>query len=315
MKRAAPLGDLQSLLATDRPRVLTTLRKALSSKKHLLVVEAIQQVGDLKVPELEPELCALFDHFEGDGEEEDKRCAAKTAVVKSLHQLGIDRPDHFLRGVRTCQPSGPDRDEATQLRVASALALTEFAHPDAAEIMIDLLADPMADVRIIAVRCLAALVPHQAYLILRLKVQLGDKSTPVIDECFAMLLHTDSRKSIPFVAGFLSSPDDDIRTSAAIALGESRQHKAFEVLVAKWKQEFATDFRATLLHALAMLRQDYATRFLLSLIEAGGKDAIDALLALAPYRAVESIRSEVETAVSKTQAQELQELFKRKFRA
>jgi HEAT repeat protein len=310
MKRTSPLDGLEAILAADRPRGMASLRKALASKKHESIVEAVQRAGELKVRELEPELCAIFDHFAGDGAEDDKRCAAKTAVVKTLHQLGCDRSEVFQRGVRIFQPAGPGSDEAAPLRIASALALAEFGHADAAEIMLDLLADPIADVRITAVRCLVAVVPHQAYLLLRLKVQLGDPSAPVIEECFSSLLATDSRRAIPFVTRHLKSKNDDTRTSAAIALGESRQQKAFEALSARWKQELDEDFRTTLLHAIAMLRQDYATGFLLAQIEEGNADA---LLALAPYSSIDSIRQEVEAAVSKTEKKELKELFSRKF--
>jgi len=314
MKRASSLAGLEAIIAADRPRVLAALRKALAAKKHELIVEAVQRTAELQVKELESELVALFDHFAGAGEEDDKRCAAKTAVVKALLQLGCDRPELFLRGVRCYRSTGFGRDDAAPLRIASANALAEFGHADAAEIMLDLLADPIADVRITAVRCLAALAPHQAPMVLRLKILLGDEAAPVTEECFGALLEIDARKSIPFVARFLDSDDDDVRTAAAIALGESRQQKAFDALVTQWKQVFDADFRTTLLTAIALLRQDYATRFLLSLIEEGGNDAIDALKALAPYRAVDTIRQEVETAVNKTQSQELRNLFDRKFR-
>lgn len=314
MKRASPLLDVDALLTADRVRGLVALRKALAAKNHIHIVEAIQKVGELKVLELEPELVVLFEHFAGAADEEDKRCLAKTAIVKALRQLGIDRPALFLEAIHTQEPVFPDRDDATLLRVEGALALTDFGHPDAAEIMVDLLVDPMPDVRITAVRCLLAVVPHQAYLLLRLKVQLGDKATPVLDECFAALLETDPRRSIPFVGEFLGSRNDDTRTAAAIALGESRQQKAFELLRDRWQHEHDEGFRGTLLHAVAMLRQDYATRFLVSLIEAGKRGAADALLALAPYRGVESIRNDVAAAVAKAQSKELQDLFQRKFR-
>jgi HEAT repeat protein len=314
MKRASPLADLEVTLATDRPRALAALRKALAAKKHDLIVEAVQRIGDRKVKELESELAAVFDHFASEGEDDDKRCAAKTAVVKALHQLGCDRSELFLCGVRCHRPTGFGRDDAAPLRIASANALAEFGHADAAEIMLELLTDEIADVRITAVRCLAAVAPHQAPMVLRLKALLGDESAPVIEECFSALLQTDARKAIPFVARFLEDADDDVRTSAAIALGESRQQMAFDALVARWQQDFDPDFRTTLLTAIAMLRQDYATRFLLSLIEEGTTGAADALLALAPYRAVDTIRQEVEAAVNKTQSKELRQLFDRKFR-
>jgi HEAT repeat protein len=314
MKRASSLTGLEAMLATDRPRALAALRKALGAKKHELIGEAVQRTGDLQVKELEPELVGVFDHFAGEGEEDDKRCAAKTAVVKALRQLGCDRSELFLRALEFFQPSGLGRDDAAALRIAAANALADFGHADTAEIMLDLLADPIADVRITAVRCLAAVAPHQTPMVLRLKVLVGDESAPVIEECFGALLQIDPRKSVPFVARFLDSPDDDVRTAAAIALGESRQQKAFDALVAQWKQAFDADYRTTLLTAMALLRQDYATRFLVSLIEEGANDAAEALRALAPYRAVETIRQEVEAAVNKTQNQELRQLFDRKFR-
>src|SRR5436190_24119909 len=126
MKRASPLAGLDAIITTDRPRALAALRKALESKKHELIVEAVQRTGELKVPELEPEMCALFDHFAGEGEEDDKRCAVKTAVVKTLQQLGCDRSDLFLTGIRFYQPVGFDRDEAAPLRIAAANALADF---------------------------------------------------------------------------------------------------------------------------------------------------------------------------------------------
>jgi hypothetical protein len=166
------------------PRALAALRKALGAKKLELIVEAVQRIGDLKVTELESELASVFEHFAGDGAADDKRCAAKTAVIKTLHQLGCDRSALFLRGARFFRPVGFGRDDAAHLRIASAIALAEFGQAEAPEIMLDLLADPIADVRITAVRCLVAVAVHQAHLVLRLKVLLGDESAPVIEECF-----------------------------------------------------------------------------------------------------------------------------------
>ncbi|OAI40751.1 hypothetical protein AYO40_04395 [Planctomycetaceae bacterium SCGC AG-212-D15] len=313
---AAELAQVEAGTISARDAILATLRKGLAAPLQSLVVSAARLAGQLGMKEVEPSLCAAFDDWAGEHDEDDKQCLAKIAIVKALQALELPRGDIFLRGARIIGTSfAGNPDDASELRVACASALADIADRDAQEMLIQLLTDSAANVRAMAVRCLGSLPVVGMLFLLRFKVLIGDTEPAVIEECFTALLTTDAERSVSFVGDYLRSPDDGVRTSAAIALGESRLAAAGQLLIDRFQREGDADFRATLLHALALQRQEPATRFILSVIEEGTADADNALRALAPYKALSAIRDQVEEAVRKSQRKELQELFRRKFRS
>jgi HEAT repeat protein len=316
-KTKAALEELAANLErAERVTAANTLRSALASKSNLLVQKAAGLAGKLKAEELVPDLSTAFRRFTGDGMRADRFCVAKTAIVNALRQLGRDQPEIFLVGMKCYWPARPrtgQRDEAVPLRIASATAHAELGRQSELEPFVDLLVDPVSDVRHAAVRSLVALGGQQGVLILRLKVLSGDDNPSVIDECFTGLLEADGDRSLPFVASFLDAADSHLRISAAVAIGESGHKLALDTLVSRWKRAADPEFSRDLLVAIAILRSEPATQFLLSLVESGGPGAADALVALAAYRSNPKLRCRVEEAVARASRTELQELFEYKF--
>jgi len=62
-------------------------------------------------------------------------------------------------------------------------------------------------------------MPIAAIPLLAPQARLGTR-TEVVAECFHLTLQLNPAAAVPFVAGFLDSPDDAICTSAALALGD-----------------------------------------------------------------------------------------------
>jgi hypothetical protein len=83
----------------------------------------------------------------------------------------------------------------------------------------------------------------------------------------------------------LGTGEDETAEVAALVLAESRLPEAFDILRSWWEQVKAPELRRTGLLAIAMLRQDEALEFLLSLVADGmTSDAKDAIAALRIYQ-------------------------------
>jgi HEAT repeat protein len=117
-------------------------------------------------------------------------------------------------------------------------------------------------VRIDAVRAIAQLPGHDTILMLRVKVQAGDKEPAVIGQCFLSLLGIDPRASVPFVARFLTSPKEDLRFEAAAALGECPDLLAVETLIGRWRIERSAEMKRAIVLSLGVSRVPEAKRFL-----------------------------------------------------
>jgi hypothetical protein len=213
------------------------------------------------------------------------------------------------------KPQPGERDQATPLRIAAALAHAELAPREDLEPLIDLLVDPVADVRQIGVRALVAMGGREGKLLARLKARLGDHNPSVMDECFCgMLEGEDGARNLSFVADFIDSHDSRVGFAAALAIAESRHKKpAFDIILTHWHQAVDPGFRADLLTALAMLKNEQAFRFLLGLIEAKGESAEDALADLAVHRSNPAVRARIEDVVQRIGDTNLRRLFAAKF--
>jgi HEAT repeat protein len=300
----------------DRAAAVATLRRGLAAKSNRVVQMAADLAAKLQADELVADLCTAFERFTGKGMPADKACSAKTAIVQALRQCGRNRPEVFLFGMKCYWPERPyadRRDEAAALRIASVVAHAELGSPSDLEPLVDLLLDPVSEVRQAAVRGLVALGGQQAALVLRLKALSGDANPSVLDECFTGLLEVDGDRYLSFVADFMESADDRIRVAAALAIGECGHSRALDTLVSRWQRSTDSDFNRDLLVAIAILRNEEAMRFLLSLIESGGRCATDALLVLAAYRSNPEVLRRVHEAVEKANTPELRRLFAAKF--
>lgn len=246
---------------------LEPLRKALRDRNNLVGSKAAAVAGDLLLRELIPDVLVAFDRFLKDSVKTDPNCWAKNAIVKTLKDVGHEDPEVYLRGIAHVQMEpvwGGRADSAAALRGSCALALVACSLPRDAILLhlADVLADPEMRVRIDAARAIAQLSGQDSVLMLRVKALAGDKEPAVIGQCFLSLLGIDASASIPFVARFLTSPNEDLRFEAAAALGECPSRTAVEILIARWRIERSAEMKRAIVLSLGVSRVPEAKEFL-----------------------------------------------------
>jgi|SRR5579872_2767971 len=293
------LAELSRLRDNPGPEARGVLRHYLGHRSNAVAARASKIVAALGYRDLGPQLASEFRRLMKKPAVSDPGCGAKTEIVRALVELGAAEDGVFLAGVRHVQMEGsfgPPVDTAPGLRAASAMGLVQMYHPDATLEIVRLLADREPDARIGAIRALAASGKPESVPLLRLKTLHGDQSFDVIAECFAALLQLDPAKSVEFVAEYLNGPDGGLAEAAAMALGQSREAPAIEVLKERWRPATSESMRRALLMALALARDERAFEFLFRLIEsAHEKTAAEAVSALAIFRHDDAIRSRVES--------------------
>jgi HEAT repeat protein len=311
------LGELRHAEASET--AVEEVRQFLRNRSNLIVSKAAKVVRELQLKALIPDLVAAFSKLMKDGPRLDKRCAAVTEIVSALYELNYQEPEPYLAGLKHVQMEasfGPPVDEAAKLRAVSAQGLVRTRHPDALTEVTQLLVDRESAARLGAVRALAANGGEAGILLLKLKVLTGDVEPAVIGECFSGLLEASPAKSVPFVAKYIDSDDDDVAQAAMLALGESRLPAAFEVLREKWARTIAMPVRRVLLSAMAASKLDEAIAFLVSLVEtASVPTAAAAVEALSIYSRNERVRKSVGDAVSVRSDKTLLERFRQDFEA
>jgi hypothetical protein len=132
--------------------------------------------------------------------------------------------------------------------------------------LVTLMTDKEVEVRVGAVRALAHTGREEAVLLLRFKVLTGDLEPTVISECFTALMKLSPTSSLMLIADFIDPAHPTLCEAAALAVGESRVLEAFKLLTQKWEVNCHSQFRRTLLLPIALLRQEAALDFLLSVI-------------------------------------------------
>jgi HEAT repeat protein len=249
-----------------------SLHKALEDRNNFVCSKAAALAGDLQLRDLIPDLLAAFERFLKDPVKTDPKCWAKNAIVKALKDLGHDDAAVFLSGTAHVQmepvwAKPPFVDTADTLRGACALALVQCSLPRETILLhlADILADPEMRTRIDAARAIGQLPGQDAILMLRVKAQAGDKEPAVIGQCFLSLLGIGPRASIPFVARFLTSANEDLRFEAAAALGECPDLLAVETLIARWRMERSVEMKRAIELSLGVSRIAEAKEFVATL--------------------------------------------------
>ncbi len=276
------LAALNALrVASMTPDSVVLLRKALGDKNSHVMATAAEIVAENELSELEADLAKAFGALLKQPAKADPGCRAKHALADALYHLESAAEEVFLPGARHIQLEpvwGGQADTAAALRGVCGLGLVRMHHRHALIVLADLLADPEPDARIAAARALGYSGDLAAAPLLRFKARSGDERPEVVYECFLALLKVDAEIALPFVAGFLRQADPALAESAALALGESRQDGALEVLCAAWEDTFDADIRRILLLAIATLRSEAAIDYLLDMVREGARPHAEAAL-------------------------------------
>lgn len=309
------LGELRHASLTDQ--VVGEVRQNLRNRSNLVIAKAAKVAGELRATAVVPDLVASFHKLMRDPARLDKRCAALTEIVAALYELDCDDPGPYLIGLRHIQMEGsfgPPVDAAAKLRGLCAQGLLRTRYPNAADEVVRLLVDREPEARLGAVKALAINGGEAGVLLLKLKVYTGDTEPEVLGECFTGLLAAAPERTLKLVGEYVDSEDDAVAEAAILALGESKDERAFEVLKEKWQRTVAGELRQVLLIAMALSRLESAIAYLLSIVEAANsRTAVQAMEALASYRSSERVRSSLREIVRKRNEQIASQAFARHF--
>lgn len=311
----AALDHLSALRdQTNQAVVMAELRKTLKDRSNLVVAKAAKLADELRITDVIPDLVSAFDRLMKNPAKLDKRCEGTFAIATALHTLDYTEPEVYRAGIRHVQfePSfGPPVDEAAKLRAQCALGLVRTRDPQALIAVAELLADPQPHARLGAVRALASNGGEGGIMLLRYKALIGDKDSEVLAECLSGLLASDFARSLAFVARFMDSDDPDLAESAVLAIASQRRPEAFEALREKWERSVHLDIRKALLTAMATMRMEEATDFLLALLQsAATSTAVDIIRVLASYHRAERVRERIRSIVENGGTPELRKAFR-----
>ena len=280
----AQLAALRAL-DTSADGALDQLRAALRSSTGILVAAAAKRVGEDRLDALVEELAPAFERLLDDPAKRDPGCRGKIAIVNALHTLDYWEDRVFARGLRHVQPEGwGAEDTAAHLRGLCGIAHAQLGRDDALAVLARLLADPERATRTAAARGIADAGRPDAAALIRYKLLVGDDDGEVLAACVEALLHLARDASYDFLVELLAE-DDERAQAVALGLGGARITRALEPLVA-WSAGCRPEPRQRVAYlAIALLRTDAATAFLLDAVrERGRADAVAAARALATFK-------------------------------
>jgi len=274
------------------PEALQELKAALASKSNLVAARAASIAGQADLYDLVPQLCAAFDRFMVDPVNTDKTCQAKIAIVVALARLGA-ADEVLVKAARHVQMEpafGGPIDTAAELRAIAIVALAERNHPASLEIASELLADKEPRARMGALNSFETLPSAGAAALLRYKALRYFKPHEPEDALeIAEILRTllvCEPGDLRLVEQLMLDDDPDMAALAALAIGEARPRGAFEALARAYDARLEGEFRAGVIAAMAMLREDQAQDFLLGVVQGSNEIlARAAFEALLPFTA------------------------------
>jgi len=296
-----------SLLRESAPdeAMLAALRKALNDRTNLVVAKAASVAESLALRSLVPDLLAAFDRLFENPAKTDPQCWGKNALSKALKNLEYSESRPFLLGLQHVQMEpvwGTRVDTAITLRGTSALALvscSDLPREEKLRNLVRALTDRETPVRIDAVRALESMEGIESALLLRLKIQTGDREAAVTGQALESLLNLEGEAGVSFVSGFLMASSEEIREEAALALGASRLPGALAVLIEAWKNPLRASLREAILRAAGASRQQPAIEFLIGIVrESPPADALAALKALEFAGGSAELQKRIEEAVA-----------------
>jgi HEAT repeat protein len=268
---------------------------------NYVVARAAEMAARLGRKDLLPELLGAFDRLIHDPFKLDKGCAALTPIAKMLYEIGDPLAEpQLLAGIAHTQLEasyGPPVDVAAELRGLCALGLVRIAYRHVMFHLIDLLDDPWPQARMFAAQALGYSERPEAGYLLRFKLLKGDMEPSVMTECMHALLPFRHHDLPQFLRRFLVHEEPEIRTSAALALGQTRLAESLDVLRDHFPRELDRESRQTILLATSTLRLPQAMAWLLDLIATGSaEDAAGAIEALSLYRSDPTLAEKIHQA-------------------
>jgi hypothetical protein len=177
---------------------------------------------------------------------------------------------------------GGTSDTAATLRGTCALALVqcrELSSHRLLLLLIPVLADKEASVRVNVVRAIEQVGIDSSALLLRMLAELASNAPEVLGACYSGVLAIEGASALDWVARFLR-PEDDAAAEAAMAIAGTRSPEAFRLLQTTFDAARDPWFRTTVLMAIALTRQQEATDWLIELIVNDDDQAADAHEAL-----------------------------------
>jgi HEAT repeat protein len=282
----AKLAAIDALKSAEAgPQRDAALRKALADRNNYVAARAARVAGETLARAVVPDLLAAFDRFLNNPVKSDPQCWAKVAIIKSLAALGNQEADAYFRGIRHVQMEavwGGRQDTAGPLRSACAEAIIDcrgITDLDALEVLIEILHDPDKTVRTEAARAIGRIDRREAALLLRLRALAGDGEPEPMGAAFGGLLAIEGTRGIPFVGRFLEA-EGDAAHEAALALAETHDPAALDLLRPALERADDPALRATVAMAIALTRLPEAIEFLIGRAHGGSQEAVRALAAV-----------------------------------
>jgi hypothetical protein len=289
----AELATLETLRDVSPETAEPALAKALHLRNNFLVGKAAALTLHHRLIGLTPDLAAAFARFLEDAARSDPQCWAKNALAKALAAFEYQGPDLFLAGMRHIQLEpvwGGAADTAGTLRGTCALALVQCRELNSHRVLVcltPLFADKELSVRGNAARAVEQVGTDSAALLLRLRAELASDAPELLGACYSGVLALEGTSAIAWAAQFLPA-EDDAAAEAAMAIAQTHTLEAFQLLRAVFGDVHDLWFRAAILSAIGLTRQQEATDWLLDLIASdrlGADDAHEALCRSAPSAA------------------------------
>lgn len=296
---ATPQQRVAELRALDprAPASLAKLKAALQSTTGFVVAAAAHLVEQHLLEAAVPELAPAFERLCDQPARRDPGCRGKLAIAKALHALDHWEERVFVAGLRYHQLEGwGQEDTAAELRGVCGLAHAHFARADALDVLAALLTDLQRTARIAAAQALGDAGRRDASALLRFKLLIGDDEPAVLAACLESLFALARDASYDFVVRLLAAHDERAEV-AALALGGARFADAFDELTG-WCVGATPEQRHRIGYlALALLRSEPATDYLLDAIRSHGRlDAVAAARALATFKDDASVVDRVRAA-------------------
>ena len=266
---------------------IALLQEALQCKNSLLVRAAAKVAGEKLIKECAAELQDAWRHFRRIPKD-DTGCLAKTEIINTLYLLENPCFDIYLEASEYVQKEMvyPQKMEdcADNMRARALQALVLLSYADIFFIIVRLLNDEYAVPRKAAADALGTMPSTESELLLRMKVYGGDSDNEVIGLCFSGLINISQERNTQFVADYLNNNNRDIAFLAALALGESRTQKAFNILTTEFNSAFGIRAKQKLILPISLLRIEDARIFLSEIANSANKELqVEARQALDQY--------------------------------